>query len=181
SRGDAEAATDLNQAIGELGAHGTAAAPQAAARQAWSHVPLPRGVKVTWSRYAIIAVALSLICAVAGGVLARSDPRLGFVLFFVSALALWNSNVFPDFAVGLALVGIWVLSGVAPAREAVAGFATMDWLFVLAVLGLAVAVARSGLLFRAGLLLVQRSPARLAPQATALMLTGLMLSPLLPE
>jgi DASS family divalent anion:Na+ symporter len=176
--GNPEAATELNGAIGELG---TSGGPQLATRQAWARVPLPRGVRVTWSPYAMGAVSVALICVIAGGVLSRQDPRLGFVLFFVSALALWNSNVFPDFAVGLALVGVWVLSGIAPAREAVAGFATMDWLFVLAVLGLAVAVARSGLLFRAGLLLVQRSPARLAPQALALMLTGVVLAPLLPE
>src|SRR5439155_26673326 len=98
----------------------------------------------------------------------RLDPRLGFVLRLASAICLWNSNVFPDFAVGLALIAMWVLVGVARPQEAVAGFASMDWLFVLSVLGLAVAVARSGLLYRAGLILVRRFPARLGAQSIAL-------------
>ena len=46
--------------------------------------------------------------------------------------------------------------------------------------GISAAVARSGLLFRAGLLLVRRLPAGLFWQAGTLLLTGLLLTPLLP-
>ena len=57
----------------------------------------------------------------------------------------------------------------------------MDWFFVLSILGIAAAIARSGLLFRVGLLLVRRMRRGLFWQAAALLLTGVVLSPLLPQ
>ena len=68
------------------------------------------------------------------------------------------SRRLPDFVVGLGLVAAWILLGVAMPAEALAGFASREWLFVLAVYGLAAATARSGLLYRIGLLLVRRVP-----------------------
>jgi DASS family divalent anion:Na+ symporter len=82
--------------------------------------------------------------------------------------------------VSLALLASWVLASVATADQAVAGFGTKDWLFVLALMGLAVAIARSGLLFRVGLLLIRRMPPGLLGQAATLMLTGILLGPILP-
>lgn len=130
---------------------------------------------------AVLGTIAAIVCAVGALTVARESPQMAFALLFGSALALWNTTALPDFAVSLGLVGSWMLVGIARADQAVAGFASMDWIFVLAVLGVAVAIARSGLLFRAGILLVRRFPAQMVPQAAALMLTGVLLSPLLPE
>src|SRR5438552_3767039 len=46
--------------------------------------------------------------------------------------------------------------------------------------GVAAAVARSGLLLRLGLLLIERVPARPAWQSAAFLVTGIVLTPLLP-
>ena len=82
---------------------------------------------------------------------------------------------------GLGLVAAWILLGVARPSEALAGFASKEWLFVVAVYGLAAATARSGLLYRIGLLLVRRVPHGTLQQAATLLLTGLALTPLIPS
>jgi di/tricarboxylate transporter len=92
------------------------------------------------------------------------------------------SRRLPDFVVGLGLIASWILLGVARPPEALAGFASKEWLFVLAVYGLAAATARSGLLYRIGLLLVRRVPhGALHHQAATLLLAGLTLTPLIPS
>jgi di/tricarboxylate transporter len=99
----------------------------------------------------------------------------------VAAVILLMSRAVPDFAVGLVLITGWVLLGVATTSEALTGFASREWLFVLGTYGLAAATARSGLLYRIGLLLVRRLPHGILWQAATLLLTGLMLTPLVPS
>ena len=87
----------------------------------------------------------------------------------------------PDFAAGLILVAGWILLGIARPAEALAGFASKDWLLVLSIYGLAAATARSGVLFRVGLFLVRRLPPGLFWQTLTLLATGLLLTPLVPS
>ena len=109
-----------------------------------------------------------------------TDLRVRFALLLGGAIALWMSDSVAPSAVSLALLASWILSAVATADQAVAGFGSKDWLFVVALMGLAVAIARSGLLFRVGLLLIRRMPRGLVGQAATLMLTGVLLGPVLP-
>ncbi len=116
-----------------------------------------------------------------GAAIMRSNAQWVFVLLLAAALVLWLTEVFPDFAVSLGLVAAWIIWGIATPAEALGGFASMNWIFVVSVLAIATAIARSGLLFRAGLLLVRRMPPGLFWQAGTLMLTGVLLAPLLPQ
>jgi hypothetical protein len=79
------------------------------------------------------------VCLVAGAVLtlaaawpAANAPRT-FVLLLLAAIATMLSRRLPDFVVGLGLVAAWILLGVAKPAEALAGFASREWLVVLAV------------------------------------------------
>jgi di/tricarboxylate transporter len=92
-----------------------------------------------------------------------------------------TSRLVPEFAVGLMLIAGWVLLDVAPTSAALGGFASREWLFVVATYGLAAATARSGLLFRIGLLLVRRLPPGVVWQTGTLLVTGLLLTPLVPS
>jgi DASS family divalent anion:Na+ symporter len=127
------------------------------------------------------------VCLAAGAVLTlaaawpAANPQRTFVLLLLAAIATMLSRRLPDFVVGLGLVAAWILLGVAKPAEALAGFASREWLFVLAVYGLAAATARSGLLFRIGLLLVRRVPQGMLRQAATLLLSGLALTPLIPS
>jgi DASS family divalent anion:Na+ symporter len=130
-------------------------------------------------RLLALTAAVGLTAAAAG--VGGAQPQWVFVLLLASAIVLWVSEIFPDFAVSLGLMAAWILWGIARPAQAAAGFASMNWFFVLSVLGIAAAVARSGLLFRVGLLLVHRMRRGLFWQAAALLLTGVVLSPILPQ
>ena len=88
----------------------------------------------------------------------RERAPVGVRALLLAAIMAMLSRRVPDFVVGLGLVAAWILLGIARPAEALAGFASKEWLFVVAVYGLAAATARSGLLYRIGLLLVRRVP-----------------------
>jgi len=113
--------------------------------------------------------------------LASADPRWGYLGLLGAVVVVLAATPAPRFAVGLGLVAGLVLLGLADPTAAVGGFASEEWTFMLAVFCLAGAVARSGLLLRASLLLVRRLPGTLLWQAATLMVTGVLLSPLLPS
>jgi CRP-like cAMP-binding protein/di/tricarboxylate transporter len=131
-----------------------------------------------------ITKIVGVVIAVALGAVAFSpfvdlaQWRFGLLLF--AAVALWVTEPVPNVVVSLGLVGALVLTGMAPSYAVLQGFATLNWVFVLAVLGVAAAVARSGLLMRLGLLLIERVPARPSWQSAAFLVTGIVLTPLLP-
>lgn len=118
--------------------------------------------------------------ALAAAVFATDDGPTRFILLLASALALWITAVLPRYVVSLALIAAWTVAGIATPSEALSGFSSPSWVFALSVLGLAVAVSRSGLLLRMGLLLVSRTPPSVRAQAFALMATGIALTPLVP-
>jgi CRP-like cAMP-binding protein/di/tricarboxylate transporter len=122
--------------------------------------------------------------AILAAVVAAWPPagaQWAFVWLLVGAILLMMSRVVPDFAVALVLISGWVLLRVGTTAEALAGFASKEWLFVVGTYGLAAATARSGLLYRIGLLLVRRLPHGVVWQTATLLLTGLMLTPLVPS
>jgi CRP-like cAMP-binding protein/di/tricarboxylate transporter len=138
--------------------------------------PLPR--RAGWpSRVCLAAGAALVVIAAWPG---ASPPRR-FVALLLAAIMTMLSRRVPDFVVGLGLVAAWIVLGVARAADALGGFASKEWLFVVAVYGLAAATARSGLLYRIGLVLVRRVPHGTVQQAGTLLLSGLALTPLIPS
>jgi hypothetical protein len=125
----------------------------------------------------LVAVALVAAAAITADV---GHPWV-FGLLLAATVVLRMGQVAPNFAVSLGLVAAWVLFGISSPTEALGGFASTDWVFVLAVLGLAAAVGRCGLVFRVGLLFIRRLPNGLFRQAGTLLLTGALLGPLLPH
>ena len=103
-----------------------------------------------------------------------------FSLLLLAAVILWGTELVPTYVVSLGLVAAWVSIRLVPDYKTVSGFSTMSWIFVFAVLGIAGAVARSGLLMRLGLFLIERVPPRLHWQSLAFVVTGIVLTPLLP-
>jgi CRP-like cAMP-binding protein/di/tricarboxylate transporter len=131
-------------------------------------------------RLALVA-GLSLALATAGIVVGSGAPQLAFVLLLGAAIVLWVSALLPEFAVAVGLANGWILAGLATPGEALAGYGTTSWMTALTILGLGAAIATSGLLFRFGLLLVRRMPSSLFGQAATFLLTGIILTPLLPS
>lgn len=133
--------------------------------------------RVSGRKFLPVAAAVALVAAAA---FIYRTPQWTFLLLLAAALILWATEAFPSFMISLGLVAASILLGVADAEHAAAGFGSIEWMFVVAVFGIAAAIARSGLLFRVGLLLVRRMPQGLFWQAGTLLLTGIMLGPLLP-
>jgi DASS family divalent anion:Na+ symporter len=155
-------------------------APSAAVTLPDSSVESP--ARSAWLRagaYVLVAALFGV-----GAVLAQlsgSGPAQVFVLLLGAAAMLWASGLLPFAAVGLGLVASWLVFGIATAQQAMAGFASSSWLFVLSILVLTSALARSGLLFRVGLLMVRGLPAGLAWQACGLLVAGITLGALVPS
>jgi di/tricarboxylate transporter/CRP-like cAMP-binding protein len=141
------------------------------ARRSW---PRPGG-------HAAVAFVGALALGVAAAVVGPGQPQVAFLLLLAAAICLWVTAVLPEFAVGVALASGWILTGVATPAEALAGYGTSTWMTAFTILGLGGAIATSGLLFRVGLLLVRRMPTGLVGQAATFLLTGLILTPLLPS
>jgi CRP-like cAMP-binding protein/di/tricarboxylate transporter len=161
----------LALAAGERPVAGVALRPRVT-----GEAPTPR--RAGWpSRACLVAAAALVLVAAWPG----ASPGGRFVTLLVAAIVAMLSRAVPDFAVGLGLVAAWILLGVARPAEALAGLASREWLFVIAVYGLAAATARSGLLYRIGLLLVRSVPSGTLRQAVTLLLSGLTLTPLIPS
>lgn len=101
-------------------------------------------------------------------------------LVVLGAALAWLFEPLPDFVVALAMVTAWGLFGLVPLSLAFAGFASSTWLIALGALGLASAMARSGLLFRIALFLLRTFPSTHFGQVLALLVGGVLTTPLVP-
>jgi anion transporter len=97
------------------------------------------------------------------------------------AAGFWLLGTIPDYATALAAAVLSIVIGVAPAKVVLSGFANPSWFLLLGVLGIGVAVSRSGLVYRSALHMMRLLPPTYYGQSLALALTGLFLTPLLPS
>ncbi|HEV2011793.1 MAG TPA: cyclic nucleotide-binding domain-containing protein [Candidatus Limnocylindria bacterium] len=139
------------------------------------------------------AKVVGLVLALAFGIIAFSPlidllpflrnalAQQRFVLLLLAAVALWVTEPVPNVVVSLGLVATWIIGKLTYGEyPPFAGFASLNWVFVISVLGIAAMVSRSGLLLRMGLLLIERVPPRLGWQSAAFLVSGIVLTPILP-
>src|SRR5688572_29420490 len=129
----------------------------------------------------LLTIATTLLFLVLAAVFARESPPLGFVLLLGAAVTLWATAMLPEFSMGLGLAASWVLFEVATPAQAFVGYGSPSFIAIVAILSIAAAISTSGLLYRIGLLLVRRMPRGLFGQALTFMVTGILLTPLLPS
>jgi anion transporter len=125
-----------------------------------------------------LAVSVLVLWLPPGGL----EPRaVRFLAVLAAGTVLWAWGSFPDYVVALGMGIAWVLLRVAPAATAFAGFASSTWFLMLGILGLAAALARSGLLYRITLVAVRHFPPTFAGQASALLTAGLVSTVFIPS
>ena len=112
---------------------------------------------------------------------ASTRARVRFLAVLAAGTVLWAWGSFPDYVVALGMGIAWVLLRVAPTATAFGGFATSTWFLMLGILGLAAALARSGLLYRITLVTVRRFPPTFVGQASALLTAGIVSTVLIPS
>lgn len=99
----------------------------------------------------------------------------------VWAVVNWAFDSMPDYVVAVAAVAIVAAAGAVSVPIALSGFANSTWMLSLAILGIGIAIVRSGLLFRTALHMLKLLPATYWGQCLALGLSGLLLTPVLPS
>src|SRR5207249_3886075 len=108
--------------------------------------------------------------------LLRERPALGLL---GGAIA-WLLEPVPHFAVALAMAAAWLATGLAPPAITFGGFTTSAWVTAVAALGLSASMSASGLLFRAALMLLRVFPPTHRGQLAALLVGGVVVTPLAP-
>jgi di/tricarboxylate transporter/CRP-like cAMP-binding protein len=109
-----------------------------------------------------------------------TDAGWHIALVMLGGAVAWLLEPIPDFAVALAMAGAWGVAGLAPPTVAFSGFASSTWIVAVAALGISSAMAASGLLFRASLVLLRVFPPTHRGQLAALLLGSAVLTPLVP-
>ncbi len=110
------------------------------------------------------------------------DERgIHFLATLAAAVILWVFDIYDQHIVALALLPVWIVTGIAPVNLALAGFSKSSWFFVLAALGMGAAITRSGLLYRVALKTLRRLPANYTVYTLVLGASGLLATPLLPS
>jgi di/tricarboxylate transporter len=125
-----------------------------------------------------VGVPLALWSIPAPGGLAGDGWHV--ILIVLGAALAWLFEPVPDFVIALLMAAAWGVSGLAPLPLVFAGFTSSSWVVALGALGLAAAMARSGLLFRIALFLLKTFPATHAGQVLALLVGGFLITPLVP-
>jgi divalent anion:Na+ symporter, DASS family len=109
---------------------------------------------------------------------AMPDSR-GSILLIAATLC-WVLDVLPDYVVALGVIVVWNVAAIGPSAASLSGFASPVWFLLLGVLAVGGGLARSGILPRVAFALLSVFPATFAGQVVALLVGGLVLTPLLP-
>jgi DASS family divalent anion:Na+ symporter len=101
-------------------------------------------------------------------------------LIVLGAALGWLLEPVPDFVIALLMAAAWGVAGLAPVPLILSGFASSSWLVSLGAFGLAVAMVRSGLLYRTALQFLTTFPATQVGQVFGLLISGILVTPLVP-
>jgi anion transporter len=101
-------------------------------------------------------------------------------LIVLGAALGWLLEPLPDYVTALLMAAGWGIANLAPPELIFAGFASSAWLVSVGAFALAVAMVRSGLLYRIALLFLRTFPSTQAGQVLALLTSGIVITPLVP-
>ncbi len=137
-----------------------------------------RGLRSAYGLAIALAVPLALWWLPPPAGLDQSGWRV--VAILLGAAVAWLFEPVPDFLVALGMAAAWGMTGLSPLAAVLSGFASSSWLLALGALGLAAAMVRSGLLFRAAILALRRFPPTHTGQLLALVVGGALITPIVP-
>lgn len=140
------------------------------------------------SRTAALKIAITVIAVVLGVVITNLEPpeplneksMLGLGIF-VCFVVLSMVEVLPDYICWMLMCTLWAATGCVPFAKAFGAFTTPAWWLVVGAMVLAAAVAKCGLLKRIALTMMTKFPVTYRWQTFSLLLTGTVVSPLIPS
>ena len=130
----------------------------------------------------------AVLGVVIGAAIANLEPPQGLspkgllaLGVFVCAIIWWMIEILPDYMTAILMCCAWTGFGAVKYDAAFISFAGATLWLLIGALGLAVGVAKCGLLRRIALFLMGLFPLTFKGQTLALMVTGTVLSPLIPS
>jgi DASS family divalent anion:Na+ symporter len=123
-----------------------------------------------------------------GAVIAAASPPEGLtdasmlgLGVFMWAIIWMMCGVIQDYAMGILLMAAWVLSGAVPFNVTFSPFAGQTFWLVIGGIGLGFAATHTGIMKRLALFLMTKFPVSFKGQTLALMVSGTVITPLVPS
>lgn len=91
------------------------------------------------------------------------------------------TDFLPDYQATLAMCVAWVVTGAVPMQTAFSTFSSSTWWLLFGALSLGVAASESGLLKRIALYMMKLFPPTFKGQSLAMVISGIIVSPLIPS
>jgi len=110
-----------------------------------------------------------------------SGEAMTFIGISLAAVILLIVDIIPSYIVSLLMLAMWVLMKLAKPADALSGFASPSWMYMLCTLALGAAIAKSGLLYRLSLYVLKAFPKNQPGQLFGFAISGLVLNPLIPS
>lgn len=129
----------------------------------------------------IIGITIALVMAIMEPAAGLTHPAMVGLGIFFCAVVFWICEVFADYVTALLMCTAWAGTGIVPFKTAFAQFSSNTWFLLIAAFGLGVAVARSGLLNRVSLKIMELFPATFKGQTAALVAAGNLIGPMIPS
>lgn len=112
---------------------------------------------------------------------ALTPQAMSVMAVFIAAVILWVFDTFPLFITALIMCLLWIIIGKLPITTVFYTFSATNFWLVLGALGIGLAVGESGLVKRMAMVLMKLFPKTYKGQVLALLLTGTVVSPVVPS
>ncbi|MGI6548762.1 MAG: SLC13 family permease [Syntrophomonadales bacterium] len=129
----------------------------------------------------VIGITIALVMSIIEPLAGLTSPAMVGLGIFFCAVVFWIFEVFADYVTALLMCTAWAGTGIVPFKTAFAQFSSDTWFLLIAAFGLGVAVARSGLLNRVSLKIMELFPATFMGQTAALVAAGNLIGPMIPS
>jgi divalent anion:Na+ symporter, DASS family len=127
------------------------------------------------------AIALPLVVLLYGRDIGLDRETSVFLAIFSATVVMWVFELVDEYIPGLFAVLVTLALGLAPTKIVLAGFASDGFFMAMSILGLGTVVVLSGLSFRFLLWLLRYLPNTAAGHNFGLLLTGFLLTPIVPS
>ncbi|MBE7464456.1 MAG: anion permease [Planctomycetes bacterium] len=127
---------------------------------------------------AIVGPAFVYYIASANGMQSRET---NYLAVFTATTLMWVFRLLPEYIPAIFVVLASIILGVVPASDVLSGFASGSFFMAMSVFGIGAVLVRSGLIYRLSLWLLKHAPATQLGYECAMMLVGLLLTPVLPS
>ena len=129
----------------------------------------------------IASILLPALILISGDLLGLDRNALFFLSIFTATILMWGFSLVDEYVPGLLALMAALATGVAPAKVVLSGFTSDGFFMAMSLLGLGFIIVVSGLGYRVMLLCLKYLPHTQFWQNIAILLTGFLLTPLIPS